>query len=132
MVVMTKGSTLSCWASRIVATDSSGLLGSIVALPAFRLRGLYLARSTLAFALLMDNVFFASSAIFLQQGSGIPDPPPSIFGLTARSYTSVAAVAAVLVGLCAARLRVLRQPPLRPALAALPGAPAAAPGPGLN
>jgi branched-chain amino acid transport system permease protein len=129
---LTTGAHLPYWAALIVATVSTGLLGAIVALPALRLRGLYLALSTLAFALLMDNVFFASSAIFPQQGSGIPDPPPSIFGLTARSYTSVAAVAVVFVGLCAVGILVLRQRHFGRALAALRDAPAAASALGLN
>jgi branched-chain amino acid transport system permease protein len=129
---LTTGAHLPYWAALIVATVSTGLLGAIVALPALRLRGLYLALSTLAFALLMDNVFFASSAIFPQQGAGIPDPPPSIFGLTARSYTSVAAVAVVFVGLCAVGILVLRQRHFGRALAALRDAPAAASALGLN
>jgi branched-chain amino acid transport system permease protein len=129
---LTTGAHLPYWAALIVATVSTGLLGAIVALPALRLRGLYLALSTLAFALLMDNVFFASSAIFPQQGSGIPDPPPSVFGLTARSYTSVAAVAVVFVGLCAVGILVLRQRHFGRALAALRDAPAAASALGLN
>jgi branched-chain amino acid transport system permease protein len=129
---LTTGAHLPYWAALIVATVSTGLLGAIVALPALRLRGLYLALSTLAFALLMDNVFFASSAIFPQQGSGIPDPPPSIFGLTARSYTSVAAVAVVFVGLCAVGILVLRRRHFGRALAALRDGPAAASALGLN
>ena len=129
---LTTGAHLPYWAALIVATVSSALLGAIVALPALRLRGLYLALSTLAFALLMDNVFFASSAIFPQQGSGIPVPPPNIFGLNARSYTSVSAIAVVAVGLCAAGILWLRQRHFGRALAALRDAPAAGSALGLN
>ena len=129
---LTTGAHLPYWAALIVATVSTGLLGAIVALPALRLRGLYLALSTLAFALLMDNVFFASSAIFPQQGSGIPVPAPSIFGLTARSYTSVAAVAVAFVGLCAMGILTLRKWHFGRALAALRDAPSAASALGLN
>jgi branched-chain amino acid transport system permease protein len=129
---LTTGAHLPYWAALIVATVSTGLLGAIVVLPALRLRGLYLALSTLAFALLMDNVFFASSAIFPEQGTGIPVPPPSIFGLTAHSYTSVSAVAVVFVGLCAIGVLVIRQRPFGRSLAALRDAPAAASSLGLN
>ena len=129
---LTSGAHLPYWAALIVATVSTGLLGAIVALPALRLRGLYLALSTLAFALLMDNVFFASSAIFPQQGSGIPVPPPNIFGLNARSYTSVSAVALVAVGLCAMGILWIRQRPFGRQLAALRDAPAAGSALGLN
>jgi branched-chain amino acid transport system permease protein len=129
---LTSGAHLPYWAALIVATVSTGLLGAIVALPALRLRGLYLALSTLAFALLMDNVFFSSSAIFPQQGSGIPVPSPSICGLTARSYTSVAAVAVVAVGACAIGVQLLRTHRFGRALAALRDAPSAASALGLN
>ena len=38
-------------------------VGAVLALPALRLRGLYLALATLAFAVLMDNVFFTANPI---------------------------------------------------------------------
>ena len=126
------GAGLPYWAALIVATVSTALLGALVALPALRLRGLYLALSTLAFALLMDNVFFASSAIFPEQGAGINVPAPSIFGLTARSYTSIAAVALVAVAACAIGIVELRKRRFGRALAALRDAPSAASALGLN
>jgi branched-chain amino acid transport system permease protein len=129
---LSTGAHLPYWAALIVATVSTGLLGALVALPALRLRGLYLALSTLAFALLMDNVFFASSAIFPEQGSGIPVPAPSIFGLTARSYTSISAVALVFVAACAIGILTMRGRPFGRALAALRDAPSAASALGLN
>ena len=63
-----------------VATDGSpvGLLaavaiavpvGALVALPALRLQGLYLALATLAFAVFMDSVFFIRSDVFSDLGS---------------------------------------------------------------
>lgn len=123
---------LPYWAGLIVATISTALLGALVALPALRLRGLYLALSTLAFALLMDNVFFASSGIFPQQGAGIPVPAPSIFGLKASSYTSISAVALVAVAACAIGILAMRQRRFGRALAALRDAPSAASALGLN
>ena len=44
-------------------------VGALVALPALRLRGLYLALATLAFAVLMDNVFFIRSDVFGELGA---------------------------------------------------------------
>jgi branched-chain amino acid transport system permease protein len=129
---LSTGAGLPYWAALIVATISTALLGALVALPALRLRGLYLALSTLAFALLMDNVFFASSAIFPEQGNGIPVPPPSIFGLTARSYTAIAAVALVLVAAASIGILELRKRRFGRALAALRDAPSAASALGLN
>jgi len=44
-------------------------VGALVALPALRLRGLYLALATLAFAVLMDNVFFIHEDVFGNLGA---------------------------------------------------------------
>jgi branched-chain amino acid transport system permease protein len=44
-------------------------VGALVALPALRLRGLYLALATLAFAVLMDNVFFIRGDVFGNLGA---------------------------------------------------------------
>lgn len=44
-------------------------VGALVALPALRLRGLYLALATLAFAVLMDKVFFIRADVFGNLGA---------------------------------------------------------------
>jgi branched-chain amino acid transport system permease protein len=46
-----------------------GAVGALVALPALRLQGLYLALSTLAFAVLADDLFFGNSHVFGGSGS---------------------------------------------------------------
>src|SRR2546426_647466 len=43
-----------------IAALAAGVLGGLVALPALRLRGLYLGLLTLAFAILMDNLVFGN------------------------------------------------------------------------
>ncbi len=129
---LSTGAGLPYWAAVIVATVSSALLGGLVALPALRLRGLYLALATLAFALLMDNVFFASSRVFPEQGTGIPVPVPNIFGLKANTYPSMAAVATVFVCAYAIGILILRQRSFGRALTAIRDAPAAASALGLN
>jgi branched-chain amino acid transport system permease protein len=48
----------------LAAVGLAAGVGSIVALPALRLRGLYLALATLAFAVGMDNAFFNSINVF--------------------------------------------------------------------
>jgi branched-chain amino acid transport system permease protein len=71
---------MGAFAMTKVATDGSpmGLLaavaiavpvGALVALPALRLQGLYLALATLAFAVLMDSVFFIRSDVFGDLGA---------------------------------------------------------------
>ena len=48
----------------IVAAALAAAVGALIALPALRLQGLYLALSTMAFAALMDNMFFTNSHVF--------------------------------------------------------------------
>ena len=55
-------------------------VGAVLALPVLRLRGLYLALATLAFAVLMDNVFFQSSSI-MGVGGTVHVGRPDIFGM---------------------------------------------------
>jgi branched-chain amino acid transport system permease protein len=77
--------------------------GAVLALPALRLRGLYLALATLAFAVLMDNVFFTSSSI-MGVGGTVPVGRPNIFGMrfqTNRAFDVLLAVvlAAGIIGM---------------------------------
>src|SRR5206468_4972288 len=72
----------------------------VVALPAIRLEGLYLALATMAFALLMDNAFFSQSWVFGQGAAAVVDRL-SIFGVqlsTDRSYVILLAVAFAVTG----------------------------------
>ena len=48
----------------VVAAALAAAVGALIALPALRLQGLYLALSTMAFAALMDNMFFTNSHVF--------------------------------------------------------------------
>ncbi|MBS1847247.1 MAG: ABC transporter permease [Actinobacteria bacterium] len=48
----------------VVAFVAAAIIGALVALPALRLRGLYLALATMAFALVVENVVFAGDAPF--------------------------------------------------------------------
>ena len=53
----------------LAAVAVAAPVGALVALPALRLRGLYLALATLAFAVLMDNVFFIREDVFGNLGA---------------------------------------------------------------
>ena len=82
-------------------------VGAVLALPALRLRGLYLALATLAFAVLMDNIFFQSSSV-MGVGGSVPVGRPDIFGMhftTERAFDTLLAVvlAVSLVGIGALR-----------------------------
>jgi branched-chain amino acid transport system permease protein len=91
----------------LAAAGLAGAAGALVALPALRLRGLYLALATLAFASVMDNAIFPWSAIFGFDGS-VPVHRPDLFGwhiAAGKTFTIVLAVvfALVSIGLLALR-----------------------------
>ena len=58
----------------------SAPLGALVALPAARLRGLYLALMTIAFAQLMQTLFFPHREVFAASGSGTQFESLTLFG----------------------------------------------------
>ena len=91
----------------LAAVGLCGAGGAVLALPAIRLRGLYVALATLAFAVLMDNMFWSDPSIVGQSGL-ITVGRAHIFGLdfaTTRSYVIFLAVvfAACLIGVGALR-----------------------------
>jgi branched-chain amino acid transport system permease protein len=91
----------------LAAAAVAALVGALVALPALRLRGLYLALSTLAFGLLMDKLVFQSSLAFGFNGS-LSVPRLALPGVDLggeRSYLVVSAAAFVAVGLGVLALR---------------------------
>jgi branched-chain amino acid transport system permease protein len=69
------------WLGILAAVGLSGAVGGIVALPAVRLRGLYLALATLAFADAMDATFF-STTTFTGQNGALTVPRLSIPGIS--------------------------------------------------
>jgi branched-chain amino acid transport system permease protein len=76
------------------AAGLAGGVGALLAWPTLRVRGLYLALLTMAFATAMDNAIFPWSALFGFNGSAAI-PKPSIFGLhmtSPRSFTIFLAV----------------------------------------
>lgn len=84
----------------LAAAAVAAAVGALVALPALRLQGLYLALSTLAFGLLMDKLVFQASFAFGFNGS-LSVPRPALPGLDLRgerAYLVLCAVAFVAVG----------------------------------
>lgn len=91
----------------VLAVAVAAPVGALVALPALRLRGLYLALATLAFAVLMDNVFFVRSDVFGALGA-VRVERLQVAGISfasERAYFVLLATvfAAVAVGLLALR-----------------------------
>ena len=91
-----RSSIFSILAAGLVA----GAVGALVALPALRLRGLYLGLGTLAFAVAMDEIVFKKPQLGFQLGGGATITRPSMFQSEAGAAVYVAigfVVLAVLV-----------------------------------
>lgn len=94
----------------LAAMALAGAVGAVIALPALRLRGLYLALATLAFAVAMDNMFFPTSVAFTYNGS-VHIGRPGFLGLHMQSDASFAVFLAVVFALLSIGLLVLRRGP---------------------
>jgi len=92
----------------LAAMGMCAAVGAVLALPALRLRGLYLALATLAFAVLMDQVFFTSTSI-MGVGGSIPVGRPDIFGMRFTTDRSFDVLLAVVLALCIAGVGALRR-----------------------
>jgi branched-chain amino acid transport system permease protein len=91
----------------VAAFGLAAAVGALVALPALRLRGIYLALSTLAFAVFMDRVVFVQERVF--PGGSRPVDRPELLGIeftTARSYMILLAVVFGLVGVAVVWIRL--------------------------
>jgi branched-chain amino acid transport system permease protein len=110
---------MGAFAMTKVATDGSpvGLLaavaiavpvGALVALPALRLQGLYLALATLAFAVFMDSVFFIRSDVFSDLGS-VRVERLEVLGVSFESDRAYFVLLATVFALCAVGLLALRR-----------------------
>ncbi len=75
----------------LVAILCAGLIavpvGAIIAVPAIRLSGVFLAVATLGFAILVENLFFTTNMMFGPTTTGLVTPAPdiSVFGLWLNS-----------------------------------------------
>jgi branched-chain amino acid transport system permease protein len=92
------------------AMGLAGVVGALVALPALRLRGLYLALATFAFALAMDNMFFPTSVAF-SYGGTVHVNRPGLLGLHFASNSSFVIFLTVVFVLLAVGLLWLRRGP---------------------
>ena len=83
-------------------------VGAVLALPVLRLRGIYLALATLAFAVLMDNIFFQSSSI-MGVGGSVSVGRPDIFGMRFSTDRAFDVLLAVVLALCCIGVGALRR-----------------------
>ncbi len=94
----------------LAAAGLAGGVGAILAWPTLRVRGLYLALLTMAFATAMDNAIFPWSALFGFNGSAAI-PKPSIFGLHMTSPRSFTIFLAVVFAVFSMGILALRRGP---------------------
>ncbi|MFF5033313.1 branched-chain amino acid ABC transporter permease [Nocardia salmonicida] len=114
------------WWALLAAMAIAGAVGALIALPALRLSGVYLALGTAAFAVVLDRwiftlpsfeVFGVRIALF-DQGS-VDLVGPSLFGIQLTSTAQVTVFAAVVLGLAGFGVAMLRRSRLGRRLIAL-------------
>ncbi len=113
----------SPWLGMGVAVVAAAFLGMIVALPALRLEGLYLALMTLAFALFMEVQVFPLDA-FLGAASNVI-PRLDIPGISMESDRTYFVFMAVVYGLVAMAVLAMRRGAFGQRLVAMRDSPAA-------
>jgi branched-chain amino acid transport system permease protein len=115
----------------VLAVGLCAAVGAVLALPTLRLRGLYLALATLAFAVLMDNIFFMSNSVFGSSGA-VTVGRPDIFGMRFATNRSFDVLIAVVLALCLIGVSALRRGPFGRRLVGMNDSPAACNTVGLN
>ncbi|GGQ33592.1 ABC transporter permease [Streptomyces mutabilis] len=103
------------WALPVAVLIAAGV-GALVALPALRLSGVYLALGTAAFAVILDRWVFTLPAFdvfgvrvtLFDQGS-VPVTGPDLFGWHLTSPTQLLLLAAVLLALASLAVAALRR-----------------------
>lgn len=114
----------------LTAVGVCGAAGALVALPAIRLRGLYLALATFAFAEAVQYGFFAD--IHVLGSAGIPVGRFSIAGLSFAGDRAEFIMLAVVFTLCAVSVLAVRRSAFGRRLVAMNDSPAACATVGLN
>ena len=102
-------------------------VGAIVAIPAIRLSGLFLALATLGFGILLQYLFYSTNLMFGLTTSGIPAPRPdvSIFGLSLASDKGFYYVLLLAMVLSTAVIMVIQRTRMGRLLGALADSPLA-------
>ena len=102
-------------------------VGAIVAIPAIRLSGLFLALATLGFGILLQYLFYSTNLMFGLTTSGIPAPGPdvSVFGLSLASDKGFYYVLLIAAALSTAVIMVIQRSRMGRLLGALADSPLA-------
>jgi branched-chain amino acid transport system permease protein len=91
--------------------------GGVLALPALRLRGLYMALASLAFAALMDSLFFTNPSIIPNGSMSVGRP--DIFGMHFSTNRAFVVFIAIVFALCLIGVGALRRGPFGRKLVAM-------------
>jgi branched-chain amino acid transport system permease protein len=94
------------WLGVLAAVGLSAAVGALVALPTLRLRGLYLALATFAFAAIMDSAFFNES---LGTGGSLQIGRPKIPGIPTQSDRAFFMFCCVAFVVCAIGVLAVRR-----------------------
>src|SRR5439155_12458303 len=108
----------------LAAVGFGAAAGALVALPALRLRGLYLALATLAFARGMDAAFFNNNHVF-GQGGALHIGRIHLPGISLAGDRAFLVFSAVVFAACAVGVVALRRASFGRRLAAMSDSPAA-------
>jgi branched-chain amino acid transport system ATP-binding protein len=108
----------------IAAVALSAIVGAIVALPALRLRGLYLALTTFAFAQVMTALFFKRDDVF-SQGGALKVGRVSVLGVSLKSPRAWFVFLVIVVAIAAVGVLAIRRSSFGRRLVAMSDSPAA-------
>jgi branched-chain amino acid transport system permease protein len=112
------------WWGMLAAIGVTAALGALIAFPTLRLRGLYLALATLAFAEAADYGLFQNSS-FIPEGGQVAVGRLGFFGMTSVGDRFFAVEVAVAFALCAIAVLAIRRSVTGRRLVALHDSPAA-------
>ena len=122
---------LSFLAAMVAGALLAAIVGAVVSLPALRLGGIYLALATLAFALMVENVFFPLS--WVSGGhTAIDVPRPLVAGVDFTKDRPFFLLCFAVFAVCGAIVVLVRKGTTGQYLAALRGSEVAATAIGIN
>jgi ABC-type branched-subunit amino acid transport system ATPase component/branched-subunit amino acid ABC-type transport system permease component len=97
---LTESAGIPWWPALVLSGLVLIPVGAVIAVPAIRLGGIYLALATFGFGLLLQNIFYQTSWMFGSSGAGIHVPMPDVSWLPLSSSNAFyyVVLAIVLVG----------------------------------
>jgi branched-chain amino acid transport system ATP-binding protein/branched-chain amino acid transport system permease protein len=102
VAILTTALKMSFWAALPLSVLLAGLTGALLALPALRVRGPYLAMVTIAFGFIVENVAVEWRSVTGGQNGIMGIPSPAIFGYTLGergvALSTIVVAALVLLG----------------------------------